>query len=357
MNRSRLQQLFTKTLLEWHRNENTREFPWKGIKEPYRIWLSEIILQQTRATQGLPYYQKFISHFPYITDLAAASEDAVLKLWQGLGYYARARNLHHTAKKIVYEMGGKFPESYRELLKLKGIGPYTAAAIASFAFGEAVAVVDGNVVRLLSRFFGIAIPFNISEGKKVFFALAQKLIDPSAPSEYNQAIMDFGAVVCTPVNPDCLRCAFSPKCFAYRHKQVENLPVRAKKNEKKYRHFLFVVARYRNQIFIEKRQGNDIWKNLYQLPMIELSADDENSIERALAQLFQQNNTVIEGELKTYRQQLTHRHLDMSFVNVRCNKVIAHWLSKKYLAVPLTEIAQYAFPKTIALHLQKIGLL
>ena len=223
---------FSSTLLNWHK-KNNRTLPWKVDKDPYKIWLSEIILQQTRVEQGIPYYQKFIATFPTIHDLAQTDESNVLKVWEGLGYYSRARNLHDTAKYISIHLNGVFPSSYENLLKLKGVGPYTAAAIASFAYDLPHAVVDGNVYRVLSRIFGIKTPMDSSEGRKEFQKIAQELINAQDPGGYNQAIMDFGATVCTPKNPNCNQCPFSEQCFAFLNRSINQLPVKNKNIQKK----------------------------------------------------------------------------------------------------------------------------
>ena len=206
-----------------------RDLPWRGTTDPYKVWLSEIILQQTRVIQGLPYYQRFISNYPTITDLAKAPEEEVLKLWQGLGYYSRAKNLHHTAQYIATELGGIFPKTYKELVKLKGIGDYTASAIASFCYNEPCPVVDGNVYRVLSRVFGIATPINSTQGAKEFKALAHECLDKANAGVYNQAIMEFGALQCTPQSPNCANCVLRDHCWAFHHNKVNELPVKLKK--------------------------------------------------------------------------------------------------------------------------------
>ena len=260
---------FTVPLLDWYET-NARSLPWRNTKDPYQIWLSEVILQQTRVAQGLPFYQRFVSAFPTVGDLAAASEEAVLKLWQGLGYYSRARNMHATARLIQNECGGVFPNTYAELITLKGIGPYTAAAIASFAFKEVRAVVDGNVYRVLSRLFGISIPINSTEGKKYFQALADTLIDTKAPDSYNQAIMEFGATVCTPKRPNCAQCIFNSRCEANRTSKVATLPVKLNKATitKRYLHYLCIEDAQQN-IQLRRRPEGGIWAGLYEFPSIE----------------------------------------------------------------------------------------
>jgi A/G-specific adenine glycosylase len=258
-----------KTLTYWY-SVNKRDLPWRLSKKPYFIWLSEIILQQTQVNQGLPYYESFVTKYPTVFELAKASESEVLKLWQGLGYYSRARNLHSTAKHIVNEFQGEFPNNYRELLQLKGIGDYTASAMASICFNEVCAVVDGNVYRFLSRYYGIKTPINSGQGQKEFKGLAQQLISKKDPAEFNQAIMEFGAIQCKPKNPDCTVCPFQNECIAFQENIISELPVKLKASKilKRYFNFLVFISDDRKTI-IEKRIGSGIWENLYQFPLIE----------------------------------------------------------------------------------------
>ena len=265
---------FTKTLLEWNATQNHRELPWKNIENPYFIWLSEIIMQQTRAEQGLPYYLTFTEHYPTVKDLANAPEDEVMRHWQGLGYYSRARNLHAAAKYIAEELGGEFPDTYEEILKLKGVGPYTAAAISSFAFKLPYAVVDGNVYRVLSRFFGIETPIDSTTGKKEFATLAQELLHTKHPDQYNQAIMDFGAKQCSPAKPLCMFCPLNVHCKAFLTGKTANLPIKEKKIKKKERFFYYLVLWYKGSFFIKKRTTKGIWQNLYDFPLIETSKEE-----------------------------------------------------------------------------------
>jgi len=264
---------FTKNLILWYL-QNGRSLPWRETHDPYHIWLSEIMLQQTRVAQGLPYYLKFVEHFPTVYDLAAASEEEVLKLWQGLGYYSRARNLHFTAKHIVTERNGDFPNNYQDLLALKGVGDYTASAIASICFNEPAAVVDGNVYRVLSRVFGIDTPINSSKGIKEFKALAQLLIDEKQPGTYNQAIMEFGARYCVPQNPNCDNCIFSGNCQAHANKKVDSLPVKINKTKIKKHYFQYIIPISGDQkTILEQRRGKGIWENLYQFPLVESASE------------------------------------------------------------------------------------
>lgn len=260
---------FSNILISWYL-QNKRDLPWRQTNVPYRIWLSEIMLQQTRVAQGLPYYERFIEAFPTIHDLAGAPEEQVLKLWQGLGYYSRARNLHATAKYISVERKGHFPESYKELLTLKGVGDYTASAIASICFNEPCAVVDGNVYRVLSRVFGIETPINSSAGIKEFKNLAQELIDPKQPGVFNQAIMEFGARYCVPRNPGCNHCIFSGSCVALQKNKVSELPVKPKKGTIKKRYFNYIVILSEDQkTMLQQRTEKGIWHRLYEFPLIE----------------------------------------------------------------------------------------
>ncbi len=259
---------FSEKVVKWYR-ANQRPLPWRETTDPYKIWLSEVILQQTRVAQGLPYYERFVAAFPTVHSLARASEEQVLRLWQGLGYYTRARNLHKCAKVVVEQYGGKYPNSREELLKLPGIGPYTAAAIASIAFGEPAAVVDGNVFRVLARIFGIETPINTPEGKKQFSELADTLISDRQPAAHNQAVMEFGATFCTPHNPVCEDCPFKLSCHAYTHDLVDSLPVKIRPGKIRSRYFYYIVVERNNRIMMRKRDGKDIWHGLYDFLLIE----------------------------------------------------------------------------------------
>lgn len=264
---------FSKTLTNWY-SIYKRELPWRNTKNPYKVWLSEIILQQTQIKQGLPYYNAFVDHYPTVFDLAKAAETEVLKLWQGLGYYSRARNLHATANFIVDELDGKFPKTHKGLLQLKGVGDYTASAIASICYNEPTAVVDGNVYRVLSRFFGIDTPINSTKGIKEFKALATSLIDKKHPGDHNQAVMEFGARQCKPKKPDCTICPLRGSCYAFHHSKIESLPVKLKKTKvtTKYFNFLVLISADKKTLF-QKRTANGIWKNLYQFPLVETKSE------------------------------------------------------------------------------------
>ena len=260
---------FGEILIKWYQ-DNKRDLPWRRTKNPYLIWISEIILQQTRVAQGYDYYQRFVKRFPDVFSLAAADEDEVMKYWQGLGYYSRARNLHAAARSMAG--AGGFPKTYKEVLALKGVGEYTAAAICSFAYGMPYAVVDGNVYRVLSRYFGIDTPVDSTEGKKLFAALADEMMDKSQPAVYNQAIMDFGAIQCTPQSPNCLFCPLVDSCSALKEGTITKLPVKQHKTKTTNRYFNYIYVRVGACTYLHKRTGDDIWKNLFEFPLIETEA-------------------------------------------------------------------------------------
>jgi len=339
---------FSFKLIEWSQ-KNDRQLPWKQTNDPYKIWLSEIILQQTRIDQGTPYYLKFVSRFPTIKDLADAKEDEVLKLWQGLGYYSRARNLHFTAKFITHELNGNFPSEYNEILKLKGVGVYTAAAISSFAFGLPQAVVDGNVYRVLSRIFGIDTPIDSTSGKKEFSALAQSLMDKAKPAQYNQAIMDFGALQCSPKSPDCLICPFNDICIAFNHKRITQLPVKSKKITIKNRYFHYLVVNHEESTFVRKRSDKDIWKGLYEFPLIEcasLLSPEKLQNHAKWKSLFTGSNIEVAAVSRPFKQKLTHQHIHAIFLEIKLSKPQKD-LNSQFKVVPKPLIQQFAFPKII----------
>ncbi|APZ46015.1 A/G-specific adenine glycosylase [Polaribacter reichenbachii] len=307
---------FSNTLIYWYL-QNSRELPWRKTKNPYYIWLSEIMLQQTRVAQGLSYYLKFTSTFPTVFDLAKADESTVLKMWQGLGYYSRARNLHFTAKQIANEFNGEFPSTFKEIIKLKGIGDYTASAIASICFDEPTAVVDGNVYRVLSRYFGIDTPINSSAGIKEFKKLAQTLIDESQPGTFNQAIMDFGAIQCKPKKPLCMFCPFTDSCVALQKNLIETLPVKEKKIKVRNRYFNFLVIKTKdNKTILSERKGKGIWQGLYQFPLIEsdknINKNELISSDEFIA-LFPDETTISLFNKKEIVHKLSHQHLYTQF--------------------------------------------
>lgn len=305
---------FADQIIAWYR-ANKRELPWRGTCDPYPIWLSEIILQQTRVKQGLPYYERFLEAYPDVFALARASESEVLRLWQGLGYYSRARNLHACAREIVDQYGGRFPEDYAGLVKLRGVGTYTAAAIASFAYNETVPVVDGNVFRVLSRVFGVKEDILSTGGQKTFRKLAEKLVPDGKAGEYNQAIMEFGALQCTPQNPACLLCPVSSMCYAYQHNEQKNLPVKIKKVKVKKRYFSYIVLRRGQEIFMKLRSRKDIWQGLYDFYLLEtqhpLENVDQLQEDTWLRKVLESGPNVEMSD--TYRHQLTHQQLIVRF--------------------------------------------
>lgn len=343
---------FTKILTYWY-SVNKRDLPWRQTKNPYHIWLSEIIMQQTQIKQGLPYYEAFVTNFPTVFDLAKADEQDVLKLWQGLGYYSRARNLHTSAKYICNELHGEFPITYSEILKLKGVGDYTASAISSICFNEPHAVVDGNVYRALSRFFGISTPINSTQGIKEFKSLATILLDTKNPGDYNQAIMEFGAIQCKPKNPDCRICPLKDGCVALQKENVDLLPVKLKKTKvtKKHFNFLVLISEDKKTVF-EKRSKKGIWQNLYQFPLIE--SDKEINSE-----LFK-NHPLVSDYFKTIDfsfsvfnpepivHKLSHQHLFTKFWIIEVKKI-------KTDSIPISEVKNYPTPILISNFIDVFG--
>lgn len=302
-------------LLAWY-PRHQRDLPWRHTRDPYAIWLSEVILQQTRVAQGLPYYETFLAAYPTVQNLAAAPEAEVLRYWQGLGYYSRARNMHRTAQQVVGEYGGKFPSTYAELLKLRGIGPYTAAAIASFAFDEAVAVLDGNVYRVLARIFGLHSDIAAPSSRKEFQALADQHIPASTPADFNQAIMEFGAIQCTPAKPDCLFCPMQSPCWAFQHGQVALLPVKSKAKASRTRYFHYFVLRHGEQTYLRERREKDIWQGLYDFALAETTVPELPPAElmRHLDALGATLDTSQAAEPSAaYRHILSHQKLEARF--------------------------------------------
>ncbi|MGW8123398.1 A/G-specific adenine glycosylase [Roseivirga echinicomitans] len=318
--------VFANQLINWY-EENKRDLPWRKTADPYRIWLSEIILQQTRVAQGLPYYERFVEEFPTIHDLANASETEVLRLWQGLGYYSRARNLHACAKMVVDSFGGKFPSEFDELLKLKGIGRYTAAAIASFAFNQPNAVVDGNVYRVLSRVFGIDDDVSTSQGPKVFELRANELLDAQRSNLYNQAIMEFGAMQCLPKSPACGVCPFMESCFAFNHNKIEVLPVKTKKTKVRKRYFTYLVFHSDAGIWLKERGKGDVWQGLYDFYLLEDTKP--MGLNEVIAALYKLGLThsIIGEESKLYEHVLTHQRIFANFVKIELDNEGARLLS------------------------------
>lgn len=310
---------FTSNIIAWYYS-NKRDLPWRQTSNPYFIWISEIILQQTRVAQGLPYYEKFVKAFPTINDLANAPEQEVLSLWQGLGYYSRARNMHKCAKIIEVDFNGEFPNKFEELLKLPGIGPYTAAAIDSLAFNNPSPVVDGNVYRVLARVFGIE--NNIADGKsfKLFFDLAKDLIDSKVPGTFNQAVMELGATVCAPHNPECNNCPLAEICFARTHKKQKELPVKVKKIRNKNRYFTYVVIEYNGKLAMVKRTAKDIWQSLFQFYLIENNSPTEiDNLKDPLLAFLLKEGAIINQEKVMPKHLLSHQTIFSTFFEIKIN--------------------------------------
>ncbi len=340
---------FTELLLKWNGEMNKRVMPWKGEKDPYKIWLSEIILQQTRVVQGLEYYNHFVKKFPDINKLASATDKKIFKMWEGLGYYTRCRNLIATARFISKEKEGKFPDNYEEIKLLKGIGPYTAAAISSFAYNLPHAVVDGNVYRVLSRIFGIKKPTDTIGGKKYFNKLAKELLDKKKPGIYNQAIMDFGAVVCKPAAPLCTECVFKKKCFAFLNNKITELPVKEKKIVKKSRWFVYLVLVCGDEIFIRQRTGKDIWHHLYEFLLFE---EKKRVSKQSILSLLEKNK-IDSSSLEfsyLYKQQLSHQEINTFFI---CKKLRQKPLEiENGIWIKKNKLMQYTFPGMIREYLK-----
>jgi len=344
---------FPVLLLQWNSYLNTRKMPWKGEKDPYKIWLSEIILQQTRVEQGRKYYEKFITVFPDINKLAAAKDEKIYKLWEGLGYYSRCKNLIETARFISKKLKGKFPDTFEDILSLKGVGNYTASAVASFAYDLPHAVVDGNVFRVLSRVFGIKKPIDSTEGKKLFSQLAFELLDKKRPGIYNQALMDFGAVICKPQNPLCHSCVLKDHCFAYKKGLVNKLPVKEKKIKITTRWFNYLVIGYNDKIYIHKRTGNDIWKNLHEFVLIETNTD--TSAKRVLAKaekekILKKVSYKVVSISPLYSQQLSHQKIKGRFIKIAIKK---EFDLPGFKPVSLRQLSRHAFPRFINAYFEK----
>lgn len=342
----------SKSLIKWY-EANKRELPWRDISDPYRIWISEIILQQTRVNQGLSYYLRFIERFPDVKALAIANEDEVLKYWQGLGYYSRARNLHKTAQIIAEKHKGKFPNSYTDIVLLKGIGAYTAAAVCSFAYNQAYAVVDGNVYRVLSRLFAIETPIDSNKAKKEFSELATNLLDKSKPGIHNQAIMEFGALQCIPVQPDCNACPFQKTCKAYKLDLVDKLPIKASKTKVRERFFNYFLIQYQSKIYIQKRTEKDIWQNLYELPLIEsnkLFEPEEIGTNDFLTNI---ENIEISSTTSTFKHILSHQRIFARFFSVTVSDK-NNYLNQ-LIEINCNEIDNYAVSRLTSLFFETIN--
>lgn len=348
---------FSKKLLAWSLS-NPRIYPWSGEKDPYKIWISEIILQQTRTEQGKSYYQHFIKKYPNVKVLAQATEDQILNSWKGLGYYSRARNLHSTAKIIVKKFNAIFPTSISDIKSLKGIGEYSASAICSFAYNTPVGVVDGNVVRVFSRLLGIDSSFYNAKGKRTFFEIANKYVDKKKSAIYNQAIMNFGAIQCKPQQPNCEQCTFSKNCYAYQNDCVNLFPVKAKKIILKQRYFhFFLIENNRGEIAIRKRIKKDIWQKLYELPMIETTKDLEirsiSVIEKESTFFKFNKNSKVWTDGKT-TQKLSHQEIIGRFYHLENTQIQAK-IKHEYSYVKPKNLVNFAFPKILSVFLENIN--
>lgn len=340
---------FSSVLLAWY-DQNKRDLPWRRTKDPYLIWLSEIILQQTRVVQGLAYYNRFSERFPTPRALAEAPEDEVLKYWQGLGYYSRARNLHAAAK----SMQGEFPRTYEGVRALKGVGDYTAAAVCSIAYDMPYAVVDGNVYRVLARVFGIDTPIDSPAGKKQFTELAQKLLDKKRPGDYNQAIMDFGATVCTPAAPQCLVCPLAAVCRALADGRVEQLPVKAQKTKISNRYFHYIYVKQGENTWLHKRGAGDVWQNLYEPPLVETkTADGDYGAAPAYRRWFGRKRALL--RVAPVKHVLSHRviYADLSEITLPPSAPVP----EDFMAIPVRELKKYAVSRLVQKLLEKAGIL
>jgi len=340
---------FSEEIIDWYQ-QNKRDLPWRKTTDPYQIWMSEIILQQTRVDQGLDYFNKFIENYPTIDLLANASEKEILKHWQGLGYYSRARNLHFTAKLIVNEYNGIFPTEYKDVLNLKGVGEYTAAAITSFAYGLSYPVIDGNVYRVLSRVFGIELPIDSTEGKKAFKKLAEELIDTKNPSDYNQAIMEFGALQCTPKKPDCENCPLRLSCYALKNELIGELPKKEKKIKQRNRFFNYIVVIDDDAIYLKERTAKDIWIGLYDFPLIE--SEKQLDTFSTISKSYNDSGLELQKKSPDFKHLLSHQKIYATFWLVRAKKTAE--FDSNHTKIPLIEINNYPIPKLIENYLQTI---
>ena len=341
---------FSKKILGWYA-QNKRDLPWREDKNPYHIWLSEIIMQQTRVAQGTPYFLNFKSTYPSIKDFANANQDDILRIWQGLGYYSRGRNMHFAANQVMNDFNGKFPNTYKELLNLKGVGEYTAAAIASIAFNESVAVVDGNVYRVLSRYFKENTPIDSTEGKKLFFNLAQELISAKSPGDHNQAIMEIGALVCTPKHPNCGVCPLVDSCVLANSIEVHDFPVKSKKIKVRNRYFSFLHIIENDKFVIQQRGAKDIWEGLYQFPIVEDVAfkDLASQFEKLL-------HLKLPGKINktgSFKHVLTHQRIFADFYQIR--NVDLNGLNSDYIVIGKEDLDKYGLPKLMVNYLESLN--
>lgn len=346
---------FSKNLINWYA-QNKRDLPWRQTTDPYKIWLSEIILQQTRVDQGMSYYHKFVDHYPTVIDLANASEDSILRDWQGLGYYSRARNLHSSAKVIRDTYKGRFPESYEDILKLKGIGAYTAAAISSFSYGLPKPVVDGNVMRVLSRVFGVTDPIDSKEGLSKINEIASELIEIKDPATYNQAIMEFGAIQCTPKKPNCVSCPFKAECYALKNNLIETLPIKKGKTKVSQVFLSYAILELENSIYFKKRDDSSIWKGLYDFPLIQSTEKiaDEAVIDQLFSILELPIGSVFEKKSSEITHLLSHRRLSVCFYHISLKN---KWYTapKGVFLMNFEECSKKGLPRVIEKYLKDIN--
>jgi len=345
----------SKILIEWYK-KNARNLPWRAENDPYRTWLSEIIFQQTRIDQGLSYYLSFVNSYPDLVSLASASEKEVLRLWQGLGYYSRARNMLETARLIHEKYNDSFPGTYEELIKLKGIGPYTAAAIASIAFNEVVPAIDGNVIRVISRLYAVDLAVDSGEGRKLIRELAEKIVDKDNPGDFNEAMMDLGAMVCTPRNPDCRICPLNTYCKALETGKPDSYPLKQKKAITRVRWFYYLHIRINDNMVIHNRTGRDIWKGLYDLPLIESEA--ELPAEKLLKKIttfpgIPGDQEIILTMTNRVKHQLSHQTLFIHFISLKLNEPF-ELPGDNYLLIPEQDINSYPVPVVIANYINKV---
>jgi A/G-specific adenine glycosylase len=335
---------FSTLITAWYR-QNARDLPWRDTRNPYFIWLSEIILQQTRVEQGMPYYLKFVKNYPTIEHLAEASEDEVLNDWQGLGYYSRARNLQSAARYVVRDLNSDFPNTYDEIIKMKGVGEYTASAISSFAFNEVHAVLDGNVYRLLSRYYNLPTPIDSTIGKKEFKLLADELIDPKNPAEHNQAIMEMGALICTPKNPNCENCSLNESCLALENGTIEKLPVKEKKTKVRERHFNYLVIKEGVYTYLRKRGPKDVWQGLYDFPLVEKKVLLESDLD----------DYVVIHKSEEFKHILSHQKIYANFWELEFKQ--GGISLKEYEKVKIEDLDNYPMPQLLIRYLEKASYL
>ena len=334
VNNKTVKQYFSQKIVEWHKKHNKRKMPWKEEKDPYKIWLSEIILQQTRVEQGTAYYNRFVNQYPTVKHLAEAKDEEVFKLWEGLGYYARCKNLLASAR-FINKNGGIFPQKYEDVLALKGVGTYTAAAIVSFAYNQPYAVVDGNVSRVLARFFGIKTAIDGTAGKKLMHSLAHELLNKKQPGKFNQAMMDFGATICKPKLPLCASCLLQSKCFALKHHKINELPVKEKKTTLTNRWMYYLIATYKNGVYIHKRTAKDIWQNLHEFILIESGKklSEPQLLQHPLIKKFAPGSNPALKVSKEFSQKLSHQRVTGKFIQVTLLKKTTigdyEWVPKK----------------------------